>query len=118
MIEGVIIKETLTDELFLDYIIIDKVNIYKTNSAIKYWTLINFHSETEDLPCLLSKSIISGWFADMKLNNTKYVIFKDKVLKYDIENDFEKEKVFEYMRSKGIPEAQIIGSSNWNGNML
>jgi hypothetical protein len=111
--EGVIIKETLTDELLLDYLMIDKVEICKTNDVIKYWTLITFHSETEDLPQRLAAVILEGWFADMKSDNTKYIIFKDKVLKYEIGNALEIEEAVNYMRSMGISEGKIRGSINW-----
>ena len=114
MYEGIIIKETITDELLLDYLTIDKVEICRTNNIIKYWTLIHFHSETEDLPQRLASVILEDWFADMKSGNKKYVIFKDKVLKYETGNLSEKEEVLEYMRLRGIPESQITGSSNWN----
>ena len=113
MYEGVIIKETLSDELLLDYITIDKVEICKTNNAIKYWTLATFHSETEDLPQRLAAVIIEGWFADIKSGNVKYIIFKDKVLRYEIGNALEIEEVVKYMRSRGIPEEQINGSISW-----
>jgi len=111
MYEGAIIKETLSDELFLDHLIIDKVDIWKTNDKqIRYWTMIFFRSETEDLPQRLAAVIIENWFADMKAGSTKYIIFKNKVLKYEIGNAFEKEEVLNYMRSIGIPENQF----NWN----
>jgi len=108
--EGVIIKETLTDELFLDFLTIDKVEICKTNETIKYWTLIYFHSKAKDLPERLASVIIEDWFADMKSGNTKYIIFKNKILKYEIGNAFEKEEVLNYMRSRGIPKNQF----NWS----
>jgi len=107
MYEGVIIKETLTDELLLDYLTIDKVEICKTNGAIKYWTLIYFHSETDDLPQRLAAVIAEKWFADMKSGNTKYIIFRDKILKYAIGNAAEKEEVLNTMRSWGIPDNQF-----------
>ena len=107
MYEGAIIKETLSDELLLDHITIDNVKIWKTNSEIKYWTMIFFHSEVEDLPQRLSNTLIDGWFADMKNGNTKYIIFKAKVLKYEIGNLAEKEDVLNYMRSIGIPDSQF-----------
>ena len=110
MYEGAIIKETLTDELFLDYLKIDKAEIWKTSQSIKYWTMVFFHSETDDLPERLSKVIIENWFADMKSGNTKYIIFKDRVLKYEIGNITEKEEVLNTMRSWGIPDNQF----NWN----
>ena len=107
MYEGVIIKETLSDELFLDLLTIEKVEICKTNNAIKYWTLVFFHSETDDLPQRLAAVIIENWFADMKSDNTKYIIFKNRVLKYEIGNADEKEEVLRCMRSWGIPEYQF-----------
>lgn len=110
MFEGAIIKETLTDELLLDCLEIDKVEIWKTGTAIKYWTMIFFRSETEDLPQRLANTIINNWFADMKKDNTKYIIFKDKVLAYEIGNAAQKEEVLNVMRSWGIPESQF----NWS----
>ena len=107
MYEGAIIKETLTDELLLDHLIIDKVEIWKTKDTIKYWTMVFFHSNTEDLPQRLANTIIDGWFADMKSDNVKFIIFKDKVLQYTIGNVSEKEEVLNYMRSVGIPENQF-----------
>jgi len=107
MFEGTIIKETLTDELLLDYLTIDKVEIWKTKDIIKYWTMIFFRSDTVDLPQRLAATIIDDWFADIKSDSTKFIIFKNKVLKYEIGNVAEKEEVLNYMRSIGIPENQF-----------
>ena len=47
MYEGAIIKETLSDELLLDYLIIDNVEIWKTDDKhIKYWTMVFFRKRT------------------------------------------------------------------------
>jgi len=108
--EGVIIKETLTDELLLDLLTIDKVQLCRTDDVIKYWTLVFFHSKTHDLPQRLAETIIEDWFADMKSGNMKYIIFKDKVLTYEIGNRTEKDEVLAYCRSRGIPEEQF----NWS----
>ena len=107
MFEGAIIKETLTDELLLDFLTIDKVEIWKTSDTIKYWTMVFFHSDVEDLPERLSRTIIEDWFADMKAGDMKYIIFKNEVLRYQIGNSTEKERVLAHMRAKGIPEAQF-----------
>ncbi len=111
MYEGVIIKETLTDESLLDHLTIDMVRISgPKNDTIKYWTLIFFHSETDDLPLRLANAIIEDWFADMKSGKTKYIIFKNRVLEYEIGNASKKEEVLNYMRARGIPENQF----NWS----
>jgi hypothetical protein len=110
MYEGAIIKETLTDELILDYLDIEKVEIWKTNESIKYWTMIFFNAKVNDFPERLSKALIDDWFADMKRENTKYIVFKDKVLKYEIGNIAEKEAVLKECRARGIPDKQF----NWS----
>ena len=110
MFEGAIIKETLTDELFLDNLIIKKAEVWKTNdNEIKYWTMIFFISETENLPQRLSQVIIDGWFADMKKDNIKYIIFKNCVYQYTIGNTDEKNQVLCELRKRGIPDEQF----NW-----
>jgi hypothetical protein len=62
-----------------------------------------------DFPKRLSEVLIEDWFADMKTNNTKIIVFKDKALQYEIGNSIEKEEVLNYCRSRGIPEEQF----NW-----
>ena len=104
---GAIIRETLTDELVLDLLIIDKVEIWKTPNAIKYWTMIWFTSDIPNFPEQLSNVIIPGWFADMQDNNVKYIVFKDAVLKYTIGNAVEKESVLNECRAHGIPNEQL-----------
>jgi len=115
MYEGVIIKETLTDELLLDCLAIDKVEICRTNETIKYWTMIYFRSESFDLPRRIANAIIDDWFVDVKSGSTKYVIFNNKILKYEIGNISEKDEVINYMCTRGIPKAQIAGSCEWGG---
>lgn len=110
MYQGSIIKETLTDELLLDYLQINKVEIWKTNEiTIKYWTMIFFTSDIEDFPYKLSKVIIEGWFADMKKDDIKYIVFKNAVYKYQIGNTLEKDIVLNELRKRGIPDEQF----NW-----
>lgn len=105
---GVIIKETLSDELFLDLLKIEKTEIWKTNDEqIKYWTMIYFSSIEPELPDHLSKVIIEGWFADMKHKNLKYIIFKDYVYQYTIGNIREKNIVLDALRKRGIPDEQF-----------
>lgn len=110
MITGLIIKETLTDESLLDHLTIDKVEIWKTDNAIRYWTMIWFVSEAVDFAERLSRVILEGWFADMKEGNTKLIVFRDDVLRYEIGNEKEKAAVLDGCRRHGIPEHQL----NWD----
>lgn len=108
MFTGAIIKETVTDELILDLLEIEKAEIRKTDDPkIKYWTMIFFRSEAADFPQRLSACLMEGWFTDMKEENTKYIVFKDSVLHYEIKNAAQKEAVLDEMRRRGIPEEQF-----------
>ncbi|WBW94974.1 helix-turn-helix domain-containing protein [Oceanirhabdus sp. W0125-5] len=113
--EGILIKEGIDDESILDFLDVNKVELWKTNNYPRYWTVITFSSNTLDLPERLSKVLINderkggNWFVDFKRNNIKYVVFRNKVLKYSIGNKEEKNDVVEECRKQGIPDNQM----NW-----
>ncbi len=108
MFEGASIKETLTDELFLDLLTIEKAEVWKTDDPdIRYWTMVFFKSEAENLPQRLAEVLIDGWFADMKQDQIKYIIFKNGVYRYTIGNADEKNQVLCEMRKRGIPDKQF-----------
>lgn len=110
--QGLLIKESISDELILDYVTITRVELWKTAGYPKYWTALSFTTNQEDFPEILSKVVISNetvgnWFVDMKMRNIKYIVFKDKILKYTIGNAIEKEQVCEECRKLGIPNHQL-----------
>lgn len=114
MYKGVIIKESLSDEKILDYVSISKVEIWRTDANPKYWTVLYFTSAQENFPELLSKVIISNeevgnWFVDMKSGNIKIIVFRNKILRYEIGNEKEKQIVCEECIKLGIPDSQM----NW-----
>ena len=43
----------------------------------------------------------------MRIENTKIIVFKDKILRYIIGNSAEKEIVLNYCRQMEIPEKQM-----------
>jgi transcriptional regulator with XRE-family HTH domain len=106
--EGVLIKESIENDLVLDYLTINKVEIWNTQGIPKYWTAIYFTSTNRDFPNLISKVMISdetkgeNWFVDFKSGNIKYVVFRDKILKYTIGNSIEKQEVCEECKKMGI----------------
>jgi|LGOV01.1.fsa_nt_gb transcriptional regulator with XRE-family HTH domain len=111
--EGVLIKESIDDETILDYLNINKVELWKTKGIPRYWTVLTFSSNTIDLPEKLSTVLINdelrggNWFVDFKRNNTKYIVFKDLVLSYTIGNREEKEIVIHQCREQGILDSQM-----------
>jgi len=114
--EGLLIKESIDNEDILDYINVNKVELWKTKNYPRYWTAITFSSNVVDLPERFSKVIISdeskgvNWFVDFKKNNVKYIIFRGLILKYTVGNMDEKNNVIEKCRNQGIPDYQM----NWS----
>lgn len=113
--EGLLIKESLCDEEILDLLNINKVELWKTEGVPKYWTALYFTSSNIDLPkkfstVLKSDEIDGGnWYVDFKHGNTKYIVFKDKILSYTIGNQEEKNKVAMECKKQGIASIDKIG---------
>jgi len=114
--EGILIKESINDENVIDFLNINKIELWNTGGIPKYWTVLFFTGSRKDLPELFSKVMRSGdgdgnkWFVDFKGGNKKYIVFKDKVLKYRIGNRAEKELVCSECRKMGILDEQM----NWS----
>lgn len=113
--EGVLIKESISDENIIDCLNIHKVELWSTDGEPKYWTALFFTCPNKDFPERISKAMLSDsgrvgtWFVDFKAGNKKYIVFKDKILKYQIGNQAEKEAVCAECRKMGILDRQM----NW-----
>lgn len=111
--EGVLIKESIDNENFLDFLHINKIELWNTDGKPKYWTVLFFTSSRIDFPEQISKVMISdpdnggNWLVDFKSGNKKYIVFKDKVLKYQIGNQKEKDHVCDECRKLGILNGQM-----------
>lgn len=114
--EGVLIKESVTDDTIIDLLNVHKIELWNTGGKPKYWTVLFFTSDIKDFPELVSKVMVSdsehggNWFVDFKAGNVKYIVFKDKILKYQIGNQAEKDYVCEECRKMGITD----GEMNWS----
>lgn len=114
--EGTLVKESIDDENILDYLDINKVELWRTNNTPKYWTMLFFTSKCSNLPDLMTKVMKCdegtgvNWFVDFKQGNSKYIVFRDTILKYTIGNSIEKEAVCSRCRELGIPDEQM----NWS----
>lgn len=81
--EGVLIKESVTDDTIIDLLNVHKIELWNTGG---------------------------NWFVDFKAGNEKYIVFKDKILKYQIGNQKEKDYVCNECRKMGITD----GEMNWS----
>lgn len=111
--EGVLIKESISDDSIIDYLNIHKIELWNTDGKPKYWTVLFFTCDRKDFPEQISKVMLSdsdtdeNWFVDFKAGNKKYIVFKDKILKYQIGNQAEKEYVCNECRKLGISNEQM-----------
>lgn len=112
--EGILIKESVEDDSILDFLNIHKIELWNAGGKPKYWTALFFTSDKSDFPERISRVMSSSsggenWFVDFKADNEKYIVFKNKILKYKIGNRSEKEYVRSECRKMGIADAQM----NW-----
>lgn len=114
--EGVLIKESVSDDTIIDSINVHKIELWNAGGKPKYWTVLFFTSDKRDFPEQISKVMISdpdnggNWFVDFRAGNEKYIVFKDKILRYRIGNQAEKEHVCAECRKLGILDEQM----NWS----
>ncbi|MDE5597796.1 MAG: helix-turn-helix domain-containing protein [Lachnospiraceae bacterium] len=115
MYEGILIKESITDDAIIDLIHVHKVELWDAGGKPKYWTALFFTCDRKDFPEQISRVMVSNpdnggnWFVDFKSGNEKYIVFKDKILKYQIGNQAEKDSVCSECRKMGILDEQM----NW-----
>ena len=115
MYEGILIKESITDDTVIDLIHVHKVELWDAGRKPKYWTALFFTCDRADFPEQISRVMMSNsdnggnWFVDFKSGNEKYIVFKDKILKYQIGNQAQKDSVCSECRKMGILDEQM----NW-----
>lgn len=114
--EGTLIKESVEDDSILDLLNVHKIELWNTGGKPKYWTVLYFTSSYADFPEQVSKVMVAdeahggNWFVDFRAGNVKYVVFRDKVLTYQIGNEEEKADVCAECRKLGILDEQM----NWS----
>ena len=114
--EGVLIKESIDNENILDFLNINKIELWNTGGKPKYWTVLFFTCSRKDFPEQISMVMISdphhggNWFVDFKSENEKYIVFRNKILKYRIGDQKEKDYVCNECRKLGITDEQM----NWS----
>jgi len=112
---GMLIKESITDDAIIDYINVHKIELWNTGGQPKYWTVLYFTSDKADFPERVAEVMLSdeekggNWFVDFKAGNVKYIVFRNKILKYQIGNPIEKEHVCGECRNMGISDEEM----NW-----
>lgn len=113
--EGVLIKESITDDTVIDLLHVHKVELWNAGGKPKYWTVLFFTCDRKDFLEQISRVMAAdpdnggNWFVDFKSGNEKYIVFKDKILKYQIGDQAEKDAVCSVCREMGVSDEQM----NW-----
>ncbi|MDE7298648.1 MAG: alpha-glucosidase C-terminal domain-containing protein, partial [Lachnospiraceae bacterium] len=111
--EGLLIKESIDDEAILDKITVNKVELWKTDGKPRYWTALHFTSDCAEFPEAAAKVMIAdparggNWFVDFRCGNIKYIVFRNRVLSYEIGSETEKQAVKESCLALGVKEEEM-----------
>lgn len=117
--KGTIIKESLESTEVLNTIKIISTEIEKVTPDhntpwLSKWTMVNVEIPLENAKNIadeLSKSIdknhSNSWYVEFNNHEKQFVIFRDKVFCFDLENDILKQEAKEYGKLIGILERQL-----------
>ncbi len=109
--KGIIIKESLSNELVLDLVAVDRTELWKaeahTADQPKYWTALFFRSNSAEFPVKLSQSLKEHWYVDMNTESEKLIVLKDTVLHYRPHDVAGRLRAMEECRKHGVPESQL-----------
>ena len=112
--KGTILKESLESFDCLNQInIVNQEEWFPQNHTDfqpEKWTAIFFENNDENISNVvktLSLCIKEKWYIDISAENSKYIIFRNKIFKYNYSDKTGKEEALEYGKLAGIPESQL-----------
>lgn len=111
--EGILIKESVSDDAVIDMLRVHKVELWHVGGKPKYWTALFFTCDRWDFPEQISRVMVwepdkgLNWFVDFKAGSEKYIVLKNKILKYQIGNQEQKASVCAECRKLGILDEQM-----------
>lgn len=107
--EGVIVKESLADDAVLDCVHVHRMELWNAGGRPRYWTMLFFTSGEADFPERLARALSAEdvWFADFKAGDEKYIVFRERILRYRIGNQAQKEQVCAECRKMGLADEQM-----------
>jgi hypothetical protein len=75
------------------------------------WTMVEFEADDEvaaDLAVALARCLDAGpWYANFTTDDEAFVVFADRVFRYQREDRFGRARAAQYARTVGVPEAQL-----------
>ena len=114
MFKGLLLKESLHDERFLDEVRVSKIEIWDVENAADFqpdqWTAISFEGEPDQADLTaekLSQAIKPAWYANFSSETHAYVVFAGRFFKYVKGDKQARVEAQQYALSVGVPEHQI-----------
>ena len=115
MYHGLLIKESLRDQDILNSLKITKEESWDIDDASpgqpKVWNVAWFEIVDEVIDEMVEKLCqsldVGKWFLEISNEQTMYIIFKEKVFKYQKGYLAGRKQAEDYARSIGIPEQQL-----------
>ncbi|MFH1188769.1 MAG: hypothetical protein V1652_02910 [bacterium] len=111
---GLLLKESLRDEAVLSEMTVIRTEIWDVKNAVagqpRQWTAVHFEVAEEKVVVVareLSKSLKPAWYLNMSGESNVFVIFHDKVFKYQKGDVVRRSEVILYGKNEGIPEHQL-----------
>jgi hypothetical protein len=75
------------------------------------WTVLEFEAGEEtaaDLAVALARCLDAGpWFANFTTDEEAFVVFADRVFRYQRDDRFGRARAVQYARTVGVPETQL-----------
>ncbi len=114
MLNGLLLKESLTDTGILDLLRITKTESWQVTNAAAYqpstWTAVCFEAEESQASTIaekLSRVLKPQWYINASTSNHVYVIFFGKVFTYHKGDSQMRAAAQQYGRSLDIPDSQL-----------
>jgi hypothetical protein len=114
MLNGLLLKESLTDTGGLDMLRITKTESWQVTNAAAYqpttWTAVCFEVEESQASIIiekLSRVLKPQWYINASTTSHVYVIFPNKIFTYRKGDSQQRVVARQYGRSIGIPDSQL-----------
>lgn len=115
MLKGLLLKESLTDLNIIERLRITKTETWNASNTAEHqpsiWTALSFEVENAEADAIaeeLSHVLKSpGWYIDARQDEWVYVIFPQRVFKYQHGAGSQRATAQDYARSIGIPDSQL-----------
>jgi len=115
MLNGLLLKESLTNTSILELVRVTKTESWQVSNATvnqpAVWTALSFEADESQADAIAEKLSQAlnpqGWYINASTATQVYVIFPNKVFRYRKGDHIQKDEAKRYGQSISIPESQL-----------